>query len=70
VFFLGTDDQGRDLLSAIMFGSRVSLLVGLVSVIFAMLIGVSLGLLAGYAAGRPRRSSCASPTSSCRFRRS
>ena len=51
-FFLGTDDQGRDLLSAIMFGSRVSLLVGLISVFFAMLIGVSLGLLAGYAGGR------------------
>ena len=51
-FFLGTDDQGRDLLSAIMFGSRVSLLVGLISVFFAMLIGVSLGLLAGYAGGK------------------
>ena len=51
-FFLGTDDQGRDLLSAIMFGSRVSLLVGIVSVFFAMLIGVSLGLLAGYAGGK------------------
>ena len=50
-FFLGTDDQGRDLLSAIMFGSRVSLLVGIVSVFFAMLIGVSLGLIAGYAGG-------------------
>ena len=51
-FFLGTDDQGRDLLSAIMFGSRVSLLVGIVSVFFAMLIGVSLGLIAGYAGGK------------------
>ena len=51
-FLLGTDDQGRDLLSAIMFGSRVSLLVGIISVIFAMLIGVSLGLLAGYAGGK------------------
>ena len=51
-FLLGTDDQGRDLLSAIMFGSRVSLLVGIVSVVFAMLIGVSLGLIAGYAGGK------------------
>lgn len=50
-FFLGTDDQGRDLLSAIIYGLRVSLFVGLTAVIMAMLIGVSLGLLAGYRGG-------------------
>ncbi|HEV7412538.1 MAG TPA: ABC transporter permease, partial [Casimicrobiaceae bacterium] len=51
-YLLGTDDQGRDVLSAIMFGARISLLVGLASVIFAMLLGVSLGLIAGYVGGK------------------
>ena len=51
-YLLGTDDQGRDVLSAIMFGARVSLLVGLAAVVLAMLIGVSLGLMAGYGGGR------------------
>ena len=51
-YLLGTDDQGRDVLSAIMFGARISLLVGLAAVALAMLLGVSLGLLAGYAGGR------------------
>ncbi|MFO1324120.1 MAG: ABC transporter permease [Burkholderiales bacterium] len=51
-FPLGTDDQGRDVLSAIMFGTRLSLLVGLASVVFAMTVGVSLGLLAGYVGGK------------------
>ncbi|MDJ0778897.1 MAG: ABC transporter permease [Gammaproteobacteria bacterium] len=50
-FLLGTDDQGRDLLSAIIYGLRVSLFVGLTAVILAMFIGVSLGLLAGYRGG-------------------
>ncbi len=49
---LGTDDQGRDVLSTILYGSRVSLLVGLASVVIAMLIGIVLGLLSGYAGGR------------------
>ena len=51
-FLLGTDDQGRDVLSAIMFGARISLLVGLASVAFAMILGVTLGLVAGYVGGR------------------
>ena len=50
-FLLGTDDQGRDLLSTIMFGARISLGVGFASVIFAMVIGVTLGLLSGYLGG-------------------
>ena len=48
---LGTDDQGRDMLSTLMYGTRISLLVGLASVGFALVLGVSLGLLAGYAGG-------------------
>jgi peptide/nickel transport system permease protein len=47
----GTDDQGRDMLSAIMYGARVSLLVGFSATIFATLAGVAVGLLAGYAGG-------------------
>jgi len=51
-FLLGTDDQGRDILSAILYGSRVSLLVGFASVLFSMVLGVTLGLISGYAGGR------------------
>lgn len=50
-FLMGTDDQGRDLLSAIIYGLRVSLFVGVMSVLLAMGIGVSLGLVAGYVGG-------------------
>jgi peptide/nickel transport system permease protein len=50
-YLLGTDDQGRDVLSAIMFGARISLLVGIASVALALVVGVALGLVAGYAGG-------------------
>ncbi|MGE0805795.1 MAG: ABC transporter permease [Burkholderiaceae bacterium] len=51
-YALGTDDQGRDVLSTLMYGARISLLVGLASVLLAMLLGVALGLLSGYVGGR------------------
>jgi peptide/nickel transport system permease protein len=51
-YFLGTDEQGRDMLSAIMFGTRISLLIGGVAVVLSMLIGVGLGLASGYVGGR------------------
>jgi peptide/nickel transport system permease protein len=51
-FLLGTDSQGRDVLSAIMFGMRVSLIVGFASVAFSMVLGVALGLLSGFLGGR------------------
>jgi peptide/nickel transport system permease protein len=51
-FLLGTDNQGRDMLSAILYGARVSIAIGSAAVTTAMLIGVTLGLVAGYAGGR------------------
>ena len=47
-FLLGTEDQGRDILSALMYGARISLAVGLTSVLLSVLIGVVVGLLAGF----------------------
>lgn len=50
-FWLGTDDQGRDVYSTILYGMRISLFVGFSAVLFAMVLGVLLGLLAGYVGG-------------------
>jgi peptide/nickel transport system permease protein len=51
-YFLGTDDQGRDVLSTILYGARISLLVGILAVFLAMIVGVTLGLISGYVGGR------------------
>jgi len=50
-YLLGTDDQGRDILSALIYGARISLIVGVTSVVLSMIIGVGLGLLAGFRGG-------------------
>jgi peptide/nickel transport system permease protein len=50
-YLLGTDDQGRDILSTLMYGARISLVVGAVSVVLSMVAGVALGLLAGFRGG-------------------
>src|SRR4029079_182184 len=83
-FLLGTDAQGRDLLSAILYGTRISLTVGVLAVLsqatlglpvglraglIRATIGVPLVLLAGYTGGRTIPLSAAPPTSSFRFRR-
>ena len=47
-YLLGTDDQGRDILSALIYGARISLVVGIVSVLLSVFVGVLFGLLAGY----------------------
>ena len=52
LFVLGTDDQGRDLLSAILYGLRLSLFVGAVATAIALAIGASIGVVAAYLGGR------------------
>jgi peptide/nickel transport system permease protein len=51
-YLLGTDDQGRDILSALMYGARISLFVGLAAVLLSVVLGVGLGLLSGFAGGK------------------
>ncbi|MGB2817093.1 MAG: ABC transporter permease [Burkholderiaceae bacterium] len=51
-FLLGTDDQGRDVYSAILYGMRISLAIGAASVVLSIVLGVGLGLLSGYVGGR------------------
>jgi peptide/nickel transport system permease protein len=51
-YLFGTDDQGRDVLSAILFGMRISLVIGVASVLLSLIIGVTLGLFSGYTGGR------------------
>ena len=52
IYFLGTDDQGRDMLSAILYGLRISLAVGVASGIFAFILGLTVGLFAAYNGGK------------------
>jgi peptide/nickel transport system permease protein len=51
-YLLGTDDQGRDILSALLYGARISLAVGVASVLLSLAIGVTLGLVSGFVGGR------------------
>lgn len=51
-FLLGTDDQGRDLWSTILYGMRVSLMIGILAVLLQAVIGISIGLISGYVGGK------------------
>ena len=50
-YLLGTDNQGRDMLSTILYGGRISILVGIAAVFLGMLLGVTLGVISGYFGG-------------------
>ena len=50
-YWLGTDEQGRDILSRIIWGSRISMFVGVATVIFSGIVGISIGIIAGYFGG-------------------
>lgn len=51
IYWLGTDNQGRDILSTILYGARISIFVGISAVVFAMVLGIGLGLTAGWRGG-------------------
>ncbi len=67
-FHLGTDGAGRDLLSAIFYGLRISLGVGIVSGVIALIIGAAIGMVAAYFGVGSIRLLCASSTFNYRFR--
>ena len=64
-FLLGSDEQGRDILSAIIYGSASSIMIGLVGMICSCAIGTTLGLLAGYFGGKQLE--CRSVCSACSY---
>ena len=61
-FWLGTDDQGRDIFSAVIYGMQISLLIGLASVALSVVMGVGLGLLSATSAAGSMPSSCVCAT--------